>query len=211
MKTSIAILYLATLAVVGAHTLRFVAFDLQVPAGKCQLIPASDPAKPIAVDVGISRFSDAVQASKGIYQLVLPDGKTKGNLTLPGDTEGRWIIIVTPGPGDSVGIIPIPDETSKFGPGDRLFINATRSEIRMQLGEQKVICKSGTTKLLPAPKIITEGRFPVRMAVLKNDEWLFFNSTWWPADEVARSIIALFPNAVTGIPMVKTIEEIPVK
>jgi len=194
----------------NAHTLRFVAFDLQVPAGKCQLIPENDPERKSTVELGVSRFSSPLSLPPGSYKLVLPDGKTSGILRLAGNADDKLIVIVTPGPEGSVGVITAPDEIGSFGSGDRMFINVTGSEIRVQFGERNVVCKPGTVQIVKSPKLSEEGRHSVRMAIIKDKDWIVFNSTWWPEDSVSRSLVLLLPNPATGVPGVKTIEEIPV-
>ncbi|BCU78206.1 hypothetical protein [Luteolibacter sp. LG18] len=194
-----------------AHKLRFVAFDLPVAAGNCQLIPATDPKKTTAVELGISRFSAPVDLVPGAYKLVLPDGKTTGTLALEGDAGRKLIAIVLPGPEGTVSVLTAPDEPASFAGGDRLFINATRSEIRVQIGDRNLVCKPASTQLVKPPGKSVEGRFAVRMGVQKEDKWVVFNSTWWPDDPTCRSLVLLYPNATTGVPGVKTIEEIPAK
>ena len=95
-----------------AHKVRFVAFDLPVPAGTCQLIPAEDHKKPETVDVGVSRFSAATEVAPGNYKLVLPDGKTSGILKLEGDAARKVLAIVLPGPEGTVGILTAADEAA---------------------------------------------------------------------------------------------------
>lgn len=194
-----------------AHKVRFVAFDLPVPAGNCQLVPAADPKKASTVEIGISRFSPVVDLAPGSYKLVLPDGKTSGTLTLEGDAGRKAIAIVLPGPEGTVSVITTPDEPASFSVGDRLFINATRSEIRVQIGDKNVICKPASVQLVKPPGKSVEGRFPVRMGIQKDDKWVAFNSTWWPDDPACRSLVLLYPNPTTGVPGVKTIEEVPEK
>jgi len=192
-----------------AHKVRFVAFDLPVSAGACKLIPAADEKNTTSADVGISRFSKVINMPPGLYRLVLPDGKTTGRLNLDGEATQARIAIVLPGPEGTVTILTVSDETSTFGAGDRLFINATISDIRVQIGDRNLTCKPGTTQMIKPPGQSKEGRFPVRMGYLKDDEWLIFNSTWWPDDRACRSLVLLYPNTTTGAPGVKTIEEIP--
>lgn len=192
-----------------AHELRFVAFDLMVPAGTSQLVPESNPEKKVTIELGISRFSGVVSLPSGVHKLILPDGKTAGVLTLTGEPQRKLIAIVIPGPEDTVRVITAPDETAAFGGGDRLFINATASEIRMQFGERNLASKPGTVQIVKSPKVSVEGRHPVRMAISRDSQWIVFNSTWWPENSISRSLVLLVPNAQTGVPAVKTIEEIP--
>lgn len=194
---------------VSGQMVRFVAFDLQVAAGTSQLVSAEKDGGSISVELGVSRFSDPVKVPPGSYKLVLPDGKTNGNLLIGEDTERKILAIVLPGAEGTVNVITAPDEPTKFGGGDRLFINATNSEIRMQIGERNLVCKSGTTQIVKPPQMNSEGRVPVRMAVTKDGNWIIFNSTWWPVDKVSRSLILLHPDMKTGVPRVRTIEEIP--
>ncbi|MGC4017656.1 MAG: hypothetical protein QM755_24535 [Luteolibacter sp.] len=194
-----------------AHKLRFVAFDLPVAAGNCQLVPASDPKKATTVEIGISRFTPVVDLAAGTYKLVLPDGKTSGTLALEGDAGRKLIVIVLPGPEGTVSVLTAPDEPASFAAGDRLFINATRSEIRVQIGDKNLVCKPSSTQLVKPPGKSVDGRFAVRMGIQKEDKWVVFNSTWWPDDPTCRSLILLYPNATTGVPGVKTIEETPAK
>jgi len=194
-----------------AHKVRFVAFDLPVAAGNCQLIPATDPKKSTTVEIGISRFSPVVDLAPGSYKLAMPDGKTTGTLLLQGDAAGKLIAIVLPGPDGTVSVLTAPDEPASFAVGDRLFINATRSEIRVQIGDRNVVCKQASTQLVKPPGKSVDGRFAVRMGVQKEDKWVVFNSTWWPDDPTCRSLVLLYPNATTGVPGVKTIEEVPQK
>lgn len=194
-----------------AHKLRFVAFDLPVAAGNCQLVPASDPKKASTVEIGISRFTAPVDLAPGNYKLVLPDGKTTGTFALEGDAGRKLIAIVLPGPEGTVSVLTTPDEPASFAAGDRLFINATRAEIRVQIGDKNVVCKPASVQLVKPPGKSVEGRFPVRMGIQKEDKWVVFNSTWWPDDPTCRSLVLLYPNATTGVPGVKTIEEVPEK
>ena len=194
-----------------AHKVRFVAFDLPVPAGTCQLIPAENPKKPLTVDVGVSRFSAATDVAPGNYKLVLPDGKTSGILKLEGDAARKMLAIVLPGPEGTVGILTAPDEVASFAAGDRLFINATQYDIRVQIGDKDLAFKPGASQMMKPPGKSTEGRFAVRMGYLKEGKWGVFNSTWWPDDPTCRSLVLIFPNPQTGAPGVKTIEETPKK
>ena len=193
----------------AANELRFVAFDLQVPAGECQLVPENDSGKKSKIELGVSRFSNPVSLPPGTYKLILPDGKTSGTFNLKEGAEDKLIAIVTPGPEGSVGLITAPDGSASFGPGDHLFINATQTEVRMQFGERNLACKPGSTQIVKSPKLSVEGRHPVRMAIMRDNNWIVFNSTWWPDDRVSRSLVLFIPNATTGVPAVKTIEEIP--
>ncbi|MFD0894114.1 hypothetical protein KBB96_02770 [Luteolibacter ambystomatis] len=194
-----------------AHKVRFVAFDLPVAAGKCQLIPATDSKKASIVELGISRFSAVVDLSPGSYKLVLPDGRTSGTLSLEGEAARKAIAIVLPGPEGTVSVLTTPDESASFAAGDRIFINATRAEIRVQIGDRNVVCKPASVQLVKPPGKIVDGRYPVRMGIQKDDKWVTFNSTWWPDDPTCRSLVLLYPNANTGVPGVKTIEEVPQK
>lgn len=203
------IFLLLTFVPLFGQTVRFVAFDLQVPAGHCKLLPDGDVKRAIDIELGISRFGKAMKLTQGNYLLVLPDGKTNGKLVIKGEANRKLLIIVFPGAVGHVKVITAPDETARFGPGDRFFINATQMEVRIRIGEKNLVCKSGTSQIVKPPKLIVEERLPVRMAFLKDKNWHVFNSTWWPANEISRSVILLYPNETTGVPSVKTIEEIP--
>jgi hypothetical protein len=191
----------------AADEARFLAFDLPIPLGTYQVVPAGeDSAKGKPVEIAANRFSERLKLAGGQYRLLLPDGKTGPSFTLAGDTK-RTLFIVLPAGNGSVGLAAVPDNPAEFGPGDRWFLNVTPGEIRVQFGERNLRLPPGTGNREKAPAKLDEGRIPVRMMVQKNERWVPFNSTWWPHDPGLRSIVVIHPHPGNGLPMVKNIAE----
>ncbi|MGC4013332.1 MAG: hypothetical protein QM755_02270 [Luteolibacter sp.] len=212
MRSRLSVLFLLTACILPlrAHTLRFVAFDFPMSVGACKITASGKDAAKEAkqIELGINRFSAPLELPPGPYQFALPDGKT-AELTLTGDAAGKVLVIVLPGSQGKVALVQVPDQAAAFGAGDRVFINATKVPVRIQLGTVPISCPAGGNKVVKALPKSADGRIPVRMWYARGEEWLKFNSTYWPDNQAVRSMVLIFPNPEIEAPGVKTIEEVP--
>lgn len=191
----------------AGHEARFLAFDFPMPLGSYQVMPpGEDRARAKPVEIAANRFSERLKLAGGVHRLILPDGTPGPSFTVAENAQ-RTLYIVLPGADGSVGLTAVPDDPADFGPGDRWFLNVTPGEIRVQFGERNLRLPPGTGNRERAPAKLDEGRIPVRMLVQKNERWVPFNSTWWPHDPGARSIVLIHPNPRNGLPAVKNIPE----
>jgi hypothetical protein len=211
----IAVLVSAVAAIPAtAASVRTLAFDLPATPVTFELSSAeaaagSSTAK-LRIEARKSQFSERLSLPSGRYVASSSAFSASAQFTLPEAGGGRFLLLILPRPDGGCSILPIADDTAKIGPGDRFLINATGEEIAVRLGTQRANLKPGHSVLLrPPPPPPDDPRIEVEMARLVANEWVPFNSTYWPLDPAARSFVLIHPDPVTGTPRVRNLSEIP--
>lgn len=193
-----------------ASEFRFIAFDFGIPSGSYSIIRDVEEDKPKPVEIGINRFSERIKLAPGNYRLLDPEAKEAARFSSLEGAEPQLMIVLPDGK-DGIALFPAPDSAKRFGPGDRLLINATPGNIRIMLGERKILLKPGGSSVEKIEVDASDPRIPVRMFCEDEGAWKIFTSTMWPHDPMMRSIVLIHPPIQgNSFPRVRSIAELAV-
>lgn len=210
MKKLLVLFVWANAAVCQAVEIRFVAFDFGVPAGDYAVRqPGKDGSK--SFRLRINSFSERIKVAEGVHELVMPDGSSATRFKISEAESSRLLMVVLPDAAGKVSLFRVTDDTTGYGPGERVFLNVTGGGIRVMLGDQRISIPSAKSALAKAPGTKAgDPRVPVRMFSQSGGEWKLFNSTMWPQDPESRSIILIYPDAKSRFPRVRSLSEVVV-
>lgn len=198
----------ALVAPLAAVDIRFVAFDFAVPSGRFSVMPAGGDRPSEEIEIGINRFSETLGLAVGSYQLLGPSGDEVARFALA-EGGGPTLYIVLPAKDGKVKLVAAPDAPDRFGPGERMFINATAGEIRVMFGKRRFVLRTGSTHIGRPDVDPDDPRIPVRMFHREEQTWKMFSSTMWPHDPALRSIVLIHPSAGrAGQPRVRSLAEL---
>jgi hypothetical protein len=196
-----------------AAALRTLAFDLPASTVTFEISQADgkqDGKTKWQLEVRRNQFTPSISLPPGNYVAASGAFSSPTSFTVPDSRETRYLLLVLPRADGGCSILPIPDDVTRIGPGDRFLINATGEEIAIRFGQRNLSLKPGHSTHLTCPRPVpADHRIEVEMARRADSAWVPFNSTYWPVDPQARSFVLVFPEPGTGTPRVKNLSEVP--
>jgi len=194
----------------SALTVRTVAFEL--PTDKVNIGLALENAKEqVQVDVEVNQFGKPVKLQAGTYQATSSSFTSPTRLVLPEGGAPSYLLLVFARPDGGLYILPVADDASRFGAGDRFVINATSEDVAVRIHQSKVMLKPGKSSYFKLPSAPVPGnRIEVEMHRQQGEAWLPFNSTYWPLSADNRSIVLIYPDVKSGKPRVRSLMDFPV-
>lgn len=192
--------------VARATEVRFAIFDLGLPTGEFTLRKTGgDPSRDSRVEWHANNLSAPVKLEAGEHAVMKPDGSVAVRLAIDEKDPARLLLVPFPGP-DRLRLLRLPDPRTALKPGQRMFLNAADSEIRILLGNKPIALAAGGTAIgEPGGVEDAESRFPVRMMIRAEGEWKTFNSTFWFHDPRMRSLVLVVPEAGATYPRVRSL------
>ncbi len=190
-----------------AITVRTVAFEL--PADKVNIgLVLENTKEPVQLEAEINQFGKAVDLPAGVYQASSSSFSAPTTLVLPAGGSSSYLLVIFARQNGGLHILPVSDESSKFGSGDRFVINATAEDIAVRIHQSKVMLKPGKFSYFKLPPV-PGNRIEVEMHRHLGGEWQTFNSTYWPLSSGSRSIVLIYPDLDSGSPRVRSLMDLP--
>lgn len=99
---------------------------------------------------------------------------------------------------DGFVVMPINGELTNFGGGSYIFINASKLNVGVVIGDKKFALKPNQRRMLSPQPDHDNGICQVTLSYQREDKWKTFKDTRWPANDRYRSLIFFYQDPESG-------------
>lgn len=154
---------------------------------------------------GIGFYSESIQQ--------LPESRETTDLmpaafAPPVDNSGEVLLIFVPAEnndGAAYKVWQVPSDNRRFSAGATMFLNFSENTMVAKIDDAQIDLPPGTPSMVPFVGNGDRFNGPVQIAVYMEKTWRKFYSSHWTIPKQSKTLVMIYSNVETGLPLLKAV------